>query len=247
VAVRKKVRPPSWEAQSLRLTIFLSTPFAREASLWKDLTGEGPESDDHRPREGLRRQVGTWQDRALEFVITNPRIDLVMAPLITPAAQTVTMGSFATVFDEFGKLVRPWMASAEMSCIRIAIGAALLSRTLSREASYALLGSLVPSVKYDAVNSREAFYRVNRPKTSSTLKGLELNRVTTWTGIRTRQSILNPGGVTFQNAEQCYARLECDHSTHAERIEEIPKHNRVAMYDELAKMVLENAKSGELA
>lgn len=247
VAARKKAEEPKWEAQALRLTVFLAEPFPSDASVWKMLIGEDPESDDYRPREGQRRQVGPWHECSLEVLITNSRIDIVAAPQLVPGKPAMTIGEFELCLERYVNLIRPWLKTSSIKCTRIAVGAILLSATTSREASYRLLGNLVPSVKYDTKNSREPLYRINRPKKSAALKGETLNRVTTWGSILARQAVFNEGGVTFQKVEQSYARLECDNSTAAERVDAIPVNDLVKAFNELATLIVENATAGEIA
>src|SRR5262249_29857059 len=144
---------PEWEAQALRLSVFLDKPFLGAEKLWATLTGGTPESDDYRPRELQRRQLGVWQEMTLEVQASEPRLDIIAGPAIGAAAPpnasgpfNVVIGPFAPALRKFDKLVRAWLETADFSCNRLAVGVVVLAKASSRESNYALLGSLVPSV-----------------------------------------------------------------------------------------------------
>jgi hypothetical protein len=245
VGSKKSASPPEWEAQVIRLSVFLSRPFDGAGTLWKDLTGDPPESDETRQREGSRRQWGVWQGMTLEVQSSAVRLDILAGPEIVPPSPSVTIGPFVSVLESFNKIVRAWLAKGGFSCTRLAIGLVVLAKASDREETYGLLGKLVPSVKFDPDHSREPLYRINRPKKSSTMTDMEFNRLTTWNSILIKVSIADSGTST-KVIDQTYARLECDHSTPAEWPSGIASDQVPKIYDELISMASENALSGEL-
>ena len=239
-----------WDAQVLRLTVFLTSPYSEAPSLWQNLAGSSPESDETRPRETFRRQTGAWQDGVLEVQITDPRIDILATPLPSAGAPPAfAFGEFATQVGFFRDAIRPWLASAPLDCVRIAFGAVLVQKHPDRDSSYRRLAALVPSVKFNAATSREVFYRVNRPVPSRHIPS-ELNRMTSWSSVRTITAfVLDPSAAaglnTFAGNEQNYARIECDNSTSADNKALFTPEVRVGIFDELVDLAIGNAKSGE--
>jgi hypothetical protein len=232
-----------WEAQVLRLSVFLRSPFDG-AAIWEELVGQKPENDDLRPREGQRIQSGTLKDGILEISVTSARFDIVRTP--APSAEgVITFGPLDSCATEFLNLVSPWLIKAPIECVRLAFGAVAVKQASSREEIYDILAELVPSVKFDAANSREVLYRVNHPATSSIIDG-HVNRITTWNGILFRRLTSSAAGVQFQKIENHFARLECDVSSSEFRSDLIPTDKLGPLLSEFVGLALENAKRGEL-
>ena len=240
----------TWNAQLLRVTLFL-TPPVDGSGLWQAVVGEAPEVDEHRPREGVRRQAGKVGDALLEMGMTADRLDWVMSPAVEvpipdPAYH---LGDPQTAVDTFDKFLAPWLARSDFPVLRIAFGLIAVSPEPDRVSSYARLQELVPSVKYDAERTREVLYQVNRPVQSELLAGFELNRITKWSAARfVTQNIALSGGslVATAGAETHFARCECDHSTPADRTQVFPADQLVAIYQRLRDLAMLNLERGEL-
>ena len=231
-----------WAAQVLRASIFLRSNWGG-ATLWRDLVGEEPDSDENRPRDAQRNQSGRWRESVLEAVVGPGRIDIMQSPLITPASP-VTLDNFLTALPPFEEMVATWLEKNRLEYIRLAVGAVLVMACPTREETYEVLGRYVPSVKFDPANSREPLYRVNRPKRSVAYEG-ELNRITTWNSIMVRRAF-TVSNVEVPQVDQYFARLECDHSTPAGR-NDLLTGQAVAIFKELVGLARENAAEGELA
>jgi len=238
--------PVSWLAQTLRASFFLAQPLTASASVWRALTGKEPEADENRPRQGSRQQSGEWDGVSLVVNVSDPRIDILITPILTASIEGLAIGSFPEQSSKFVGLVSKWLQNADIQCIRIAIGALLWMPTASLEEAYQRLDKLVPSVSYDAENAREVTYRVNRPRKSS-VNGMRVNRITTWSSITLQRSFAAAEGQPFQKTDQNYVSLECDHNTEQSRTDILPAPERVPLLQELFDLVGENARKGELA
>ena len=107
---------------------------------------------------------------------------------------------------------------------------------------------MVQSVKVDPVRMRELVYRVNWPKESSVVKGLELNRLTTWSSMNYVRGLVQMAdpGMTVAPADTISAvRLELDMSTFQGRKEPFEAGSMIPILEELVLMARENAKAGE--
>jgi hypothetical protein len=129
----------------------------------------------------------------------------------------------------------------------VAFGAILLIEGKDRAECYATLGRLVPSVKFDAENTKEAMYRINRPIASQALQGEQINRITTWNSIFVNQAVLTSAGAGIQQVLRHFARLECDNSTDAARKDPFSNRELGRILAELVALAYGNADSGELA
>jgi hypothetical protein len=235
-----------WNVQVLRLTLF-STAAIDGSGLWQTATGLVPEVDEHRPREAIRRQAGQISDDAfLELVITTTRLDWVLSSF--PMTEFSYLGDVATALSVFDKMIVPWLETRPgITVQRIAFGLIAVSPTPDREASYALLQKLVPSVRYDPEHTREVAYQVNRPVVSPTIQGLELNRITKWSALRFLSGVLNmQSGAMSPDEPRFSARSECDHSTPAERVEIFTADEIIAIYSELRDLAVANLEGGEI-
>lgn len=236
----------SWNAQLLRLTLFVSAP-VDGSGLWQAVVGAEPEVDEHRPREGVRRQAGQVGDALLEMVMVANRLDWMMGPIPGPDSH---LGDPRTAVEVLDKLLLPWLSRVDLAVPRIAFGLIAVSPTPDRHASYARLQELVPSVRYDAEQTREVIYHVNRPVQSESVPDLELNRITTWGALRSGiGSLAISGGnlITTSIAEpRFFARCECDNNTPAERTDIFTPEQVQAIYRELRDLAMSNLERGEL-
>jgi hypothetical protein len=238
-----KPKGADWEAQVLRVSIFLRSAFDASA-IWQDLVGQKPDVDDLRPREGRRIQNGNWKDAILEVQVIPARIDIVWTA--SPSAEgTISFGEFNSRATEFLGLILPWLNKAPIECVRLAFGAVVVQHAKNREEAYEILGRFLPSVKVDAANLRELMYRINRPVSSSLIEG-HINRLTTWASMAIRLMTASGAGVQFQNVENHFARLECDVSSSELRSEPIPNEKLGAVLSKFVDLARENIEKGEL-
>jgi hypothetical protein len=242
--------PSAWNAQLLRLTLFVGLP-VDGSGLWQTAVGEVPDVDEHRPREGVRRQAGQVGDAILELGMTAERLDWMLAPVNALAMADLTnhLGDPRIAVAPFDNLLIPWLAGGDLPVLRIAFGMVAVLPVPDRAASYARLQELVPSVTYDVERTREVLYQVNRPIQSISVPGVELNRITKWSSARieTGKIEFSGGNVTASAGETRYfVRCECDHSSPADRKEVLPVEQAVAIYHEIRDLAMGNLERGEL-
>lgn len=248
---RASVRP--WKVGLLRATFFLKGAVAGTETLWREIVGEEPEIDDNLPRQGLRRQIGPIGKGQLEVQASAQRVDVLMTPRSNEAnlPMEVHFGSLDEQFPVFSKLLDRWLPNPRISAVRVAFGAILLLPAADRKEAYAFLHDLVPSVRIDAAQVAELYYRVNRPTESKVVQGSKLNRITSWSCLQARSGsvVLVPDAevaAVVPVSTETYVRLECDSST-TESIAEIDSKLLLPLFHELADLAVKNANSGELA
>jgi hypothetical protein len=168
----------NWNAQFLRLTLFLGAPIDG-SGLWQSVVGEVPVLDEHRPREGVRQQSGQVGDAVLQMTLTSDRLDWILAPAPSQEPSIFHIGEVHAATDQFDTQLSPWLANRpDLSVPRLAFGLIAISPVPDRPTAYRRLQELVPSVRYDAVSTREVVYQANRPVTSLTLPATQMNRIT---------------------------------------------------------------------
>lgn len=240
-----------WNAQVLRFTLFPGDP-AGGAGLWEKVVGEAPAVDEHRPRERIRRQVGPLGDVSLELKVSDLRLDWMIVPATSEGqTQSISAGSLDRSLEQFDGLLKPWLqVPLQFGVRRVAFGLVAVLPVIDRLAAYDQLQNLVPSVTFDAKNTREVLYRVNRPKTSRVLLRSELNRITTWNSISVRSSLftISESGVELSghSDDEHFVRCECDNSTSGETTPLLENSQLLPIYDELRDMAVENVQHGEL-
>ena len=237
-----------WQAQSLRLTVFLSAPLdlGVTATLWKSATGDDPEIDDSRPREGVRRQAGPFGDWYLETVIAPARVDWVLAPKVDDPQPRAEPSPYCERLDKamsaFIAAGSKWLTVGSPSINRLAVGAVLLMPVADLRAAYQKLNGLLTAVRVDPDHSLDFFYQINWPRASLVVSELRLNRLTRWSAISVRSLSLqvddNKASVlSGPSGGQDYCRLECDHSTQTGQMEPFATTDLNRLLQELCGMV----------
>src|SRR5260370_32122619 len=124
-----------WNAQLLRLTLFVRTPIDG-SGLWQAVVGTEPDIDEHRPREGVRRQAGQVGDATLEMGMAVNRLDWAMgpAPQFPVSGPDSHLGEPLAALEVFDKLLVPWLSLVEMPILRIAFGLFAVLPTADRPA-----------------------------------------------------------------------------------------------------------------
>ncbi|WP_147274964.1 hypothetical protein [Ferruginivarius sediminum] len=234
-----------WKVHSLRLTVFTTSSTEGLTNLWEDLTGEEPETDEVRRREGVRRQTGTWGHATLTVAVSNRRIDITINPQLTQVPEyRLYTGPYKEEENNFLGLVRPWLESPQVAITRIAYAGTLLLEAKDRDAAYEKFGQYVQSVHIDRKNCKEITYRVNRPRQSQ--HAIELNRITNWSVIRAE---MENGLTEDQKSEKptwTFLNLEFDHNTAPEHKEVLKSADVVPIFNELVCLANENAQQGEV-
>jgi len=142
------------------------------------------------------------------------------------------------------------------STVRLAYGAVLLEPVENREKGYLRVAEYVPAVKIDPLGSEDFLYQINRPRESTTVKGMRLNRLSKWSvasfqpvrfsiGIpqsQPRQPLVYSHGGTLAMA----CRAEFDLSTAAGIQQELPHDMLPRIFNELVALGSEIAQYGDM-
>lgn len=245
---------PDWQVQQLRVSLYSSSSIAlTEEKHWMLLTGQR-EAENRLSIPGGRQYVGKFLDSIFNLAFYVQRCDILeteegLAADPSRPQALPTFGAWDEALDKFLGAVRPFVAAFEFPVIRLAFGAILLAPAASREDSYRMLGDLVQSITIDPINMRELVYRVNWPRESSVIKGLELNRITTWNSIAYARGMMQVGSneisvLTAENPLNA-ARLDMDFNTNQIRKEPFEPGTILPILEELVSLARDTAKTGE--
>ena len=177
-----------WSVQNLRLTAFPADPTAALDldSWWDGVAGSPPESETHRPREGVRQKQGLHDGAQLTLIVQPAVIHWRIDPPDNPDIESVhvpMIGGLPATLDAFFARMSLWFQLSTCPSIRrLAFGAVLVQQANSREAGYRLLAHyLRQTVKLDAERTSDFLYQINRPMPSlQTIPGLSVNRLSKW-------------------------------------------------------------------
>jgi hypothetical protein len=249
--------PTTLLTESLRLTAFLApnAPLG-EPTWWSDLTGNQPETKTSKPALNELQAVGTFQDQTLLLSVQLGRVDWLLTPKASQAFedphQILSIGQFPGALDLFEPLMLRWLAMP-VPTIRLAFGAILLEPVETAVAGYRRLAELLPSVRIDPEGSQDFFYQINRPRLSSVVKGLRLNRLSKWNVVsfqRFQLGVSLPAPQLIQSTsggKLTACRIEVDVSTPGESADELAQKNRGEVFRELVKVGSEIAIRGDIA
>lgn len=231
----------NWLAQTFRLTLFTSEPEPGGGTLWHQLTHKDPESDENRPRERARRQVGSYENGQLSITAAPGRVDIVLDQLAN--SPSVWLGPLEAELTTYLELVRPWLAKIDWKITRFAFAGILLLPAKDKVDGYNLFCQFVPSVKIDPERTRDLLFQINWPRQSK--QGVELNHIDHWSvAVVTAMNATNPKAA-LTLFEHHFLRLAFDYNTPAERSEPLEKGSILPIFDELVGLAMETTSQGE--
>ena len=176
----------SWEAESLRITVFTAGHPTEAPVTLEQISGSPADEVVEQPKAGIRSESAEFDGGKLFLTRQPGRIDLVLG--VTPssgsqASAFANVGAYENAREEFHKLGATLLrASGPVS--RLAYGPILLRPVADRETGYYKLAEMLPSVKVDAENSLDMLWQVNRPRMSKSFENVKINRLTKWSVVR---------------------------------------------------------------
>jgi hypothetical protein len=236
----------SWQAESLRLTVFPTPkPYSIE-TWWEKLVGEPPEKTVSQPREGIIREEGPALDGSLSLIVQTTRIDWVLGPIQPPSL----LGELPRSAEAFLSQISKWLLGDAPPAQRIAFGLATQLPVPDEAGGYHKLSKYLPGVTIDAENTSEFLYQINRPRASNSgIEGLKINRLARWSVGFIQQATFSmsdgKASATLQQS-QFHCRAELDINTAADFGGEFTRQQSEALVRELADLALEIIKKGDI-
>lgn len=243
-----------WHAESLRLTVFHGPNASKEDSiaLWERLTGQQPDQQISRPREGVLQQLGDFHGHQLVLVSRNDRFDWIMQGMLDPTMDSSdplanienlsdALATFRGIFDNLWSMLE--------SSTRLAFGAVLLHPATDLKSAYQRLESYLHGVELVGINNTDFLYQINRPRQSDTSDVHGINRINNWSVSHVGDiAIALHGGAepTVASSRSMLAcRLELDINTSAETSITMCPQMSSALFNELVELALEIVEHGD--
>jgi hypothetical protein len=170
----------------MRLIAFPREPqFAAQQHWWRELTGAEPENVLEKRQRQEKEESGTYQGLTLTLGIDLLRIQWTVAPRLDAdninlnLMEPPILGPFMDRQEWFRVLMEQWLPRCP-PIHRLAFTASLLQPVENHQAGYQMLDRYLRCVDIDPQSS-EILYRINRRRPSGTgIRGLTLNRLSTW-------------------------------------------------------------------
>jgi hypothetical protein len=245
-----------WQLESLRATAFPSpdVQFDDPMTWWNSILVKAPDSRVDNMKLGTKVIEGTFKDNKLILTVAPARVDWSLAPNPQPGdslVSSMTIGSPEEQFQSFLELLTKWFPLSPV-LNRLALGATAHLQSKSKTEAYQLLQKYLPAVTLDE-NSSDFIYRINRPRESNSgIKGLTINRVSTWMAIRVGygQFALAPHGgmkgiAIGQPVHAC--RVELDINTAQEYEGSLMADESVRLFRELIDSARQILKQGDIS
>jgi hypothetical protein len=238
---------PAWQLEFARLIAFPAEPaLALTQTWWKELATEQP--DDYaltRKKDGYEER-GTFQDVGLSLSIDHQHIEWLIEPLgkfDESAERLPTIGPFRDKILWFASLMTPWLSKSSPPLLRLAFAGKLLQPADTQDEAYRALSRLLSGVRLTPPPN-DFMYHVNRRRDLRILKGLQVNRMSTWSKMNIIFSV--PPGVPFCWPDKCYSAVQLDINTAPEKAEVLPAKLLPHVFEELAALALEIAERGDV-
>jgi len=242
----------NWQVFVLRFTAFYSPDETFDSSgWWAEVTGDLPETETKKLKEGIIIEEGPFRDGKLTLVKSEVAIDLRLHLPDKPEEVDgiPTVGSFEKQYPEFVSLVKKLFDVTTFPLVtRLAFGSIINLPTKDQQEGYKQLSAYIKNVKIDPVKSRDFIYRINRRRASTTgIDNLEINRLNSWSVASFSTAILSIPTSAKTRTANCYAcRLEIDISTCQEFQNHLPKGKLSEIFDELVDMGKEIITQGDI-
>lgn len=252
----------NWQVELTRITAFYGQlpPEKKEGwnTWWNDLVGVPPEHSSFRQRDSISQHEGPFNGGVLILALQPGRIDWYLTAK-QAEEEPDSPGGLSLLKPEaiakFQDLISRWMLlESYPPLIRLAFGQVLLQPVESREAGYLQLRTYLPSVDLRP-ESTDFLYQINRPRQSTTVPGLRINRLCKWSVIlaskisfifSTGQKETTSFSPRLVDSEQA-CRVELDINTLPEHQSEFDRPTSSAVFEELVLLAKEIAEKGDVA
>jgi hypothetical protein len=226
---------------------------------WSQIAGATPENMAVQQGGAIFQASGPYAGGQLglsAMTLGEARVDLVLAAA-RPSIDTV--GTIQHARETIWPLIEK-LLSVKIPARRLAFWNAHRMDVPDLQTGYKVLSELLPSVKIDPLESSDFYYQINRPRLSSVVPGLKINRLSKWSVMAIQPmelafSIPAPGGQTATPPQvvssssgkaAMFVRLESETNTASENIKPLDPTTTVKLAQELLTLESEIALRGDV-
>ncbi len=208
----------SWQVELLRVTAFPVEPATSvPRTWWEDVRGAEPDSRISQPK--IRKHVdrGAYERGELVLGYNPDRIDwLYKLPEDRILSEFVSLGEYSDSTRQLAQITKAWLKLDNLPRIkRIAFGARLMWPVEDHVEANKILAQFLPNLRFDPLTARDVMLRINRPTSSASVEGLELNRLATWSIQHLVSLFGGVDGLSMQVPGRAACSLELDISSPA--------------------------------
>lgn len=238
-----------WLAETLRFTVFTASPVQpREQNWFESIIGESPEQETNVPKLGQFQQNGPFEGGSLRLVINPNQLDWIWSADVNQDTDYPSVGDFDQASKTFAELMKKWLPDCPSS-VRVAHGIILLKPVPNLEVGYEKMSELLNEVSLgDLTGASDLVFQINRPRPSKTsIEGLKINRLTSWSVMRLTKVQLQMGlASSYSVMDDNYSlRLVVDVNTSADYGQKLPNDRLLELYDEFRALSTEIAEKGD--
>jgi hypothetical protein len=243
-----------WQVHQVRATAFPTERMdpTEASTLWEQLSGSAPDTDQFVRSQGLRRQVGLYDDGAiLEVRLQPPRIDWQLTPQLQPGGSLPSLGTYESVIPLFASKVRKWLDGTPLTFLRLAFAPHLFTPVASRQEGYQHIADLVPSLRLQSnAEVSDLLFQINHPRPSKAVADLRLNAVQKWAvaAVQGFELAVGESSVAHPVSMDHFCQLEMDINTApTSPPRTLDSDNVPSIFDELVSVADKIAARGERA
>lgn len=238
-----------WEANTIRLILFPTLPASTSLDWWRLIAQSDPDSEESRPREGIRRALGRFKNQWLEVVVTPIRVDIVYTAGQQIEPNGAIRPNHANFTEALDDLLGPFLkalSAADIDLSRVALAGGALTPTNSVDESYEKLARLCRSATVEP-GMRDFLFRVNWKQKTDIADVVEFNRLTAFSALSISAGYaVNPAAPLVRGEASHYALMDIDINTPVERTSPLPRSSLALIYSEMRALMLENLEFGEV-
>jgi hypothetical protein len=134
-----------------------------------------------RGQESFQLATGAYGKYQLMIMSQKQRVDLTFGPLprMGPIQLPLSLGDLTTIHADFSALIERWLVP-QSDIQRLGMGAVIWRSASDQQAALNILVPLMHTYTPGAGRVADFALQINRPRTSTTIPGLEINRVAIW-------------------------------------------------------------------
>jgi hypothetical protein len=243
----------SWKTINLRLSVFIASAIdLSEYISWSAVFEGLPDVQNSQPKIGLTEAAGELGDGQLVLRTSPGRADLIYQQQLFDSlnAQQFEPQIPVNVLESFTRkanlLLQKLRKIPDIQIARLAFGAELLLPMPDKQSAYTALNDLLHSVDIDQ-NSSDFQYFINRKRNSNIVKNVEINRLSQWSALVSRNITINQNDASTQQSPETFAcRLILDINTIPTEDIYLPLGDIDALYAELVQLGKEIAEFGDI-
>jgi hypothetical protein len=248
------VSTTNWNVNSLRYSLFPKQNYVIDNDWWMKIVGTSPENISINQKISAHHYEGEFHAGLLVIDLNPIRIDInyIATKLNYPNQQGfLSLGLFDKVVSSFIPSIHSFLKLDNCPAAqRIAFGVTLFSRAESKESSYLFLSEYLKNkIVIDPKFSRDFLYQINRPKKSTTIDDLEINRLSKYFALKFQTIVTQPfSGLPPQNIidGEYTANLEIDINTQGDYSLELSRDQQLHLLDELVNLARDISIQGDI-